>query len=250
MRNDAVCHKRVCFQKLHYRCEILCIRGKGKICTVFLLDDSCNCQPVMVSKPERTHVMTRSLFKALNCRSIWNWNVRLKWTCFELECGNGTYKLLCSSILCWHSCVHCIYLYLYTKFGEPRVFHIKSFSFSSVEYRNETATMVSFPQTQSVILRSANVWISFYFSCVCVLYSCNPKQGLIKWEAKTQLPSRQSWVISHLFQPFSPLPTPLYLDLYGLLKDDPSWLQSVGEKKWDLKKKKKKWRRNWSDRVS
>lgn len=41
------------------------------------------------------------------------------------------------------------------------------------------------------------------FLCMCVLYSCNPKQGLIKWEDKTQLPSRQAWVISHLFPPLS-----------------------------------------------
>ena len=40
-------------------------------------------------QPQRTHVLTRSIFKALNCRSIWNWNVSLKWPCFELECENG-----------------------------------------------------------------------------------------------------------------------------------------------------------------
>lgn len=40
-------------------------------------------------RPERTHVMTPSPFKALRCRSIWNWNVSLKRARRELKCRNG-----------------------------------------------------------------------------------------------------------------------------------------------------------------
>lgn len=59
-------------------------------------------------RPERTHVMTRSPFNALRCRSIWNWNVSLKRARLELECRNGEQWLLCGGsggIFSSHSCV-------------------------------------------------------------------------------------------------------------------------------------------------
>lgn len=177
----------------------------------------------------RTHVLTRPIFKALNGRRVWNWNVRLKRTCLELECGNRKDQLLCLSISCWHLCALCLLTVSNTLMLD--LLRVKSPTFSA---ENGPAfllwSIVMRPQqrshspTPNQLSWNLLMSILLFFLCRCVLYSFNPKQGLMKWEDKVQLPSWQSWVISHLFQPFSALCTPFYLDLYGLLKDHPSWL--------------------------
>lgn len=94
--NDIVCHKSLSKQRG------LVVKSQGRTWVsraarerdAYSISAGWRLQlsPCRALQPERTCVPTRSPFKALNWRSIWNWNVRLKWTCLELECGKRKKK--------------------------------------------------------------------------------------------------------------------------------------------------------------
>lgn len=95
-----------------------------------------------------TRVLTKPIFKALSCRSIWNWNVEVKWTCLELECG--VRKKLRQAFVLLHLVltfsVHCVQSLCPTSWfvhGEAEYFLQKWSSFSFVAYHNEPGAALS-----------------------------------------------------------------------------------------------------------
>lgn len=89
-------------------------------------------------------------------------------------------KLLCCSIACWHFSVHCVYPLCpipwcqIRREEKPSVFC----SFSTVEFYSETAAQSHFPTSNQLSCDLLMSWYPLRFPVyMCVLQSCNPKQG-------------------------------------------------------------------------